>query len=307
MRVEGSSPPDPRPDNDPRRRGKLVASVLAGAWRASPPPSPSLSLARRPHRGHTPAAPHGGSEPGVVAGALVRVAHLRRCPRTSPGVPPVHSAGRPQGRPNRPGHHATPVRGCRAVTGEGLGSRSTVPRTRPAALWRYRPVCSAGTVCDRGGCTCRSGGRNGPVDLHNGLPQLHRPSLDDVYGRSQLVPLGDFDVRILGPEDHLRYMCIHMLQHGAYRALWLCDIAVVWSLCPRILTGSICCGETGGPQIGWRALWVWHTSFSGLVWTAFQRQRGTDTCPDGSFPRCSGRRRSITWTVGRHSLMVADS
>ena len=48
------------------------------------------------------------------------------------------------------------------------------------------------------------------VDLHNGLPQLHRPSLDDVYGRSQLVPLGDFDVRILGPEDHLRYMCIHM-------------------------------------------------------------------------------------------------
>ena len=64
------------------------------------------------------------------------------------------------------------------------------------------------------------------VDFHKGLPQLHRPSLDDVYERSQLVPLGDVDVRILGPEDHLRYMCIHMLQHGAHRALWLCDIAV---------------------------------------------------------------------------------
>ena len=71
------------------------------------------------------------------------------------------------------------------------------------------------------------------VDLHNGLPQLHRPSLDDVYGRSQLVPLGDFDVRILGPEDHLRYMCIHMLQHGAYRPLWLCDIAVVLESLPE--------------------------------------------------------------------------
>jgi len=71
------------------------------------------------------------------------------------------------------------------------------------------------------------------VDLHKGLPQLHRPSLDDVYERSQLVTLGEIDVRILGPEDHLRYMCIHMLQHGAYRARWLCDIAVVLESLPE--------------------------------------------------------------------------
>ncbi|MCH8144402.1 MAG: nucleotidyltransferase family protein, partial [Gemmatimonadetes bacterium] len=71
------------------------------------------------------------------------------------------------------------------------------------------------------------------VDLHKGLPELYRPSLDDVYERSRLVPLGDVDVRILGPEDHLRYMCIHMLRHGAYRALWLCDIAVVLESLPQ--------------------------------------------------------------------------
>ncbi len=71
------------------------------------------------------------------------------------------------------------------------------------------------------------------VDFHKGLPQLHRPSLDDVYERSQLVPLGDTDVRVLGPEDHLRYMCIHMLQHGAHRALWLCDIGVVLESLPE--------------------------------------------------------------------------
>ena len=71
------------------------------------------------------------------------------------------------------------------------------------------------------------------VDLHEGLPQLHRPSLDEVYERSQLVPLSDVDVRILGPEDHLRYMCVHMLQHGAHRALWLCDIAVVLESLPE--------------------------------------------------------------------------
>jgi hypothetical protein len=48
------------------------------------------------------------------------------------------------------------------------------------------------------------------VDLHEGLPQLHRPSLEDVFERSQLVQLGEYDVRILGSEDHLRYMWIHM-------------------------------------------------------------------------------------------------
>ena len=38
--------PDPHPDTDPRRLGRLVASALAGAWRASPePPPPSLSPA----------------------------------------------------------------------------------------------------------------------------------------------------------------------------------------------------------------------------------------------------------------------
>jgi len=46
--------------------------------------------------------------------------------------------------------------------------------------------------------------------LHEGLPQLHRPSLEDVFERSQLVQLGEYDVRILGSEDPLRYMCIHM-------------------------------------------------------------------------------------------------
>ena len=78
-----------------------------------------------------------------------------------------------------------------------------------------------------------SSAETGLVDLHKGLDQLHRPSLDDVYQRSRRVPLGDVDVRILGTEDHLRYMCIHMLLHGASRPMWLCDIAVVLESLPE--------------------------------------------------------------------------
>ena len=90
------------------------------------------------------------------------------------------------------------------------------------------------------------------VDLHQGLRQLRRPSLDDVYERSQLVPLGDVDVRILGPEDHLRYMCIHMLQHGLHRALWLCDVAVVLESLPEDFDWEYLLGGNR-PPAGWVA------------------------------------------------------
>ena len=94
------------------------------------------------------------------------------------------------------------------------------------------------------------------VDLHKGLPQLHRPSLDKVYERSQLVRLGDVDVRILGTEDHLRYMCVHMLQHGAYRGLWLCDVAVVLESLPKdfdwayLLRGDRRCADWVASSVG---------------------------------------------------------
>ncbi len=65
-----------------------------------------------------------------------------------------------------------------------------------------------------------------PVDLHRGAAELDDRSFDQLYVRSQLVPLGSIEVRTLGPEDNLRLICLHMLRHGAWRSLWLCDVAV---------------------------------------------------------------------------------
>jgi hypothetical protein len=71
------------------------------------------------------------------------------------------------------------------------------------------------------------------VDLHPGLAHprwgeafslLDDRGLEELYKRSQLLPLGDVPIRVLGPEDHLRLLCLHMLSHGACRPLWLCDI-----------------------------------------------------------------------------------
>jgi hypothetical protein len=67
-------------------------------------------------------------------------------------------------------------------------------------------------------------GRCGSVDLHAGVADLDRP-VAEVYARSRLVALGGVGVRILGAEDQLRHLCLHLMRHGGWRALWLCDVA----------------------------------------------------------------------------------
>ena len=226
-----SSHPDSRPGNDPGRGGKLVASVLAGAWRASPPPpslSPAALIEVTPLLLGTGAASLGwwrvrSSELRTSAAGLelrqayrlytlqagrqerqiVRAITLLR----SAGVEPLLAKGWAVAR-------LYPERGLRPYGDIDLCVRPEQYAVAVPAL----AAPAAETVV---------------VDLHKGLPELHRPSLDDVYERSRLVPLGDVDVRILGPEDHLRYMCIHMLRHGAYRAMWLCDIAVALESLPK--------------------------------------------------------------------------
>ncbi|MCH7933828.1 MAG: nucleotidyltransferase family protein [Gemmatimonadetes bacterium] len=228
-----SSQPDPRPDNDPRRLGKLIASALAGTWRVSPPPPPS-SLSPGALLEVTPLLLRTGAASLVwwrVRSSELRTsaaAHeLRQAYRLytlqnarqerkivqaitllrSAGVEPLLVKGWAVAR-------LYPERGLRPYGDIDLCVRPEQYATAVDAL----AAPAAETLA---------------VDLHKGLPQLHRPSLDDVYERSQLVTLGEIDVRILGAEDHLRYMCIHMLQHGAYRALWLCDIAVVLESLPE--------------------------------------------------------------------------
>ena len=246
----------PLSDNDPRRLDKAVASALAGAWRASPsPPSPSLTPAAltevTPLLLRTGAASLAwwrmrSSELGTTAAAhelrqayrmytlqagrkedqIVQAITLLR----SAGVEPLLVKGWAVAR-------LYPERGLRPYGDIDLCVRPEQYAVAVTAL----AAPGAETIV---------------VDLHKGLPQLHRPSLDKVYERSQLVRLGDVDVRILGTEDHLRYMCVHMLQHGAYRGLWLCDVAVVLESLPKdfdwayLLRGDRRCADWVASSVG---------------------------------------------------------
>jgi hypothetical protein len=81
------------------------------------------------------------------------------------------------------------------------------------------------------------------VDLHNGVERFHDLNFDDILKRTQLVPLGDTQVRILSPEDHLRVLSLHLLHHGAWRPLWLCDIAIAVETRPSDFDWDRCLGS----------------------------------------------------------------
>ena len=64
------------------------------------------------------------------------------------------------------------------------------------------------------------------VDLHRGFKTLDDKSWDELFAHSRPLKLGNIEVRVPSPEDHLRVLCFHFLREGAWRPLWLCDIAV---------------------------------------------------------------------------------
>ncbi len=78
------------------------------------------------------------------------------------------------------------------------------------------------------------------VDLHCGFAKFGGGNVEAIYARSRLARLGETDVRVLCAEDHLRILAIHLLREGAWRPLWLCDIATAiesrsadfdWAVC----------------------------------------------------------------------------
>lgn len=72
----------------------------------------------------------------------------------------------------------------------------------------------------------RDPSQSSQVDLHQGFKTLDHSSWNELLSRSHLLNLDEAKVRVLSAEDHLRILCFHFLREGAWRPLWLCDIAV---------------------------------------------------------------------------------
>lgn len=84
--------------------------------------------------------------------------------------------------------------------------------------------------------------RDCQLDFH-GVPfELADRSIEELFSRSQLVSSSGEQIRILSEEDHLALLAIHLLKHGAWRPLWLCDIAVIVELLPEHFDWETCLG-----------------------------------------------------------------
>jgi hypothetical protein len=82
------------------------------------------------------------------------------------------------------------------------------------------------------------------VDLHEHFSEIDDRTVDQLFARSRTVSLGEEQIRILGPEDQLALSCIHLLKHGAWRPLWLCDIGVAIESLPATFDWDICQGSS---------------------------------------------------------------
>src|SRR5438270_12287583 len=63
------------------------------------------------------------------------------------------------------------------------------------------------------------------IDPHTNVTEISDRTIEELFERSRFLPLGSEQVRVLAAEDHLALLAVHMLKHGAWRPLWVCDLA----------------------------------------------------------------------------------
>jgi Uncharacterised nucleotidyltransferase len=203
-------------------RGRLIARLLSGAWRAAPPP---LEMAVEDVREIQPLLLRAGA--AGLAWSRVRGTPLEAALADGP----LHEAHRYQTLASlvRESRLAEVIRLLRAAGVEAvLGKGWAVARLYPEA--GRRPCGDIDLYVRRRDHPAAERALRGEageqVDLHCGFAELDDRVEEDLLARSKLVAAGGVEVRLFGPEDHLRLLALHTLRHGVLRSLWLCDVAL---------------------------------------------------------------------------------
>jgi len=224
------------------RKGSLVAEVLAGAWRASA--LPTLQISERELAEVTPLL----YDSGTAALGWRRVSKTPL--RDSSSAEVLHQAYRLQSLQSEI-HEQTIAKVFRllrhsqveAVLGKGW---ATAGMYAEKALRPYGDI----DICVRPGhfklaeeILSTPDAADCWVDLHKHFSEVDERTVDDLFARSRTVSLGEEQIRILGPEDQLALSCIHLLKHGAWRPLWLCDVGVAIESLPATFDWDLCLGR----------------------------------------------------------------
>jgi hypothetical protein len=217
--------------SSPLERGRSVAVVLSGAWRASPPP---LVLAPAEVARIAPLVL------GTGAGALAYW-RLRSAGRlSSPEAEPFRQAYRLHTLDVAIQEGRLPLAFARlraAGIEPVLGKGWAVARHYPDSGLRPYGDIDLFVSADRHAAAAAAlHSEAAPplsVDLHAGWADLDDRDPAEVLARSRTAPLAGVEVRTFGPEDHLRLVSLHALRHGLERPLWLCDVGALLEGRPR--------------------------------------------------------------------------
>ncbi|HZE73114.1 MAG TPA: nucleotidyltransferase family protein [Pyrinomonadaceae bacterium] len=224
------------PEASAKSKGYLIAAALTGAWREFPP-SPRLSAEEL--EGIAPLLL--GSGAGALAWNSLRTSHLRDSPiaelfREAYQFYSLQSSV-----------HELQIQEVFKLLRSGGVEPLLIKGWAVAQLYPDKGLRPSGDIdiCVRADQRTEAEALLGKpeaahflVDLiHEEITEFDRNGLDQYFDRSQLVRLGNSEIRVPCAEDHLRLLCIHFLKHGGCLPRWLCDIAAAV--------------ESSGPEFDW--------------------------------------------------------
>ena len=224
-------------------RGCLVSAVLAGSWRNSN--SPSLKISESQLDEVTPLLY--GSGAGALAWWRVRVSELR----TTASALVLQQVYRLQVLQSE--IHAEKIQKVFLILRQASIEPLLVKGWAASSLYPEHGLRPYGDIDllvrpedykIAAELLARPETKDCWVDLHEQFSELADRPIAKLFERSELRPLGEGTARVLSREDHLALMAIHLLKHGAWRPLWLCDIAAAVEALPPTFDWDICLGPT---------------------------------------------------------------
>lgn len=230
----------------------LLAVALAGSWRASPP-EPALAaeeLARI-------IPPLVGSGAAALVWWKVRRSPLQDCAAAAALKRAYHAQALQSALQEREIEHVFSLlrsAGVEPILLKGRAAAGLYPETglRPPGDIDLciRPAQYEAAKAELWG-PVREG--TALTDLnHTEFAHLCDAGWDGLYARSLLASINGSRIRVLGREDQLRFLCLHLLRHSAYRPIWLCDIAAALESAPSDFDWGAALGDDA-PARNWVA------------------------------------------------------
>ncbi len=227
--------------SSPKETGGLVAAFLAGAWRSC---TPVLDFPDDDFAGIAPLLLQTGAGPLAwwrvrqsELHTLAAATEMRQAYRLNALNHQIHQAKVDKVFALLRSAGIEPI----LIKGWSAARYYPAPGLRPYGdidvCVRRDDYHAAGRVLDS------LGGLKYQIDLHSGFAKFGIRAEEDLYARSQLVRDGQTEVRILGHEDHLRVVCFHFMREGAWRPLWLVDVAAALESRAPDFNWNYCLGE----------------------------------------------------------------